>query len=58
MIHKALCCIEEEVPYHFPRSSIEFAHIEGHPGQKIANFDPNRAFPGCSSSLNSPMDLK
>ena len=44
-MHKAWCCIEE-VPYCFPRSSIKF---QGHTGQKIANFDPNWAFPDCNS---------
>ena len=37
------------------RSSVKF---EGHTGQKIADFDPNWAFPGCNTSLNSPMALK
>ena len=32
------------------RSSIKF---QGHRGQKIADFDPNWAFPDCNSSLNS-----
>ena len=32
----------EEVPYYFPRSSIKF---QGGTGQKIADFDPNWAFP-------------
>ena len=38
---------------------------QGHPsnlkftrGQKIVDFDPNRAFPGCNPSLNSLMALK
>ena len=54
MMHKAWCSIEE-VPYCFPRSSIKF---QGHKGQKIADFDPNWAFPECNFSLNSPTDLK
>ena len=54
MMHKAWCSIEE-VPYCFPRSSIKF---QGHTGQKIADFDPNWAFPDCNFSFNSPMDLK
>ena len=54
MMHKAWCSIEE-APYCFPRSSIKF---QGHKGQKIADFDPNWAFPECNFSLNSLMDLK
>ena len=54
MMHKAWCSIGE-VPYCFPRSSSKF---QGHKGQKIADFDPNWAFPECNFSLNSPMDLK
>ena len=42
------------MPYCFSRSSIKF---QGHTG-KIANFDPNWAFPDCNSSLNIPMALK
>ena len=42
----------EEVPYCFSRSSVKF---QGHAGQKIADFDPNWAFPDCNFSLNSPM---
>ena len=41
MMHKAWCSIEE-VPFRFPRSSIKF---QGHKGKKIADFDPNWAFP-------------
>ena len=48
-------CGIEEVSYCFSRSSIQ---CQGHTGQNIANFDPNRAFLDCNSSLNSPMDLK
>ena len=45
-----------EVPYCFSWSSVYF---QGHTGQKkIADFDPNLAFPDCISSLNSPMALK
>ena len=54
MKHKA-CSNTKEVPYCFSRSSMKF---QGHTGQKIADFDPNWAFPDCNSSLNSPMDLK
>ena len=43
------------MPYCFSRSSIKF---QDHRGQKIANFDPNWAFPDCNSSLNSQMALK
>ena len=39
-------CIEE-VLYCFSRSSVKF---HGHTGQKIANFDPNWAFPNCNYS--------
>ena len=39
----------------FWRSSAKF---QGHMGQKIADFDPNWAFPDSNSSLNSPMGLK
>ena len=42
----------EEVPYYFSRSSIK---IQGHTGDKIADFEPNWVFPDCNSSLNSPM---
>ena len=41
--------------YYFWRSSVKF---QGHTGPKIADFDPNWAFPDCNSILNSPMDLK
>ena len=54
MMHKAWSSIEE-VLYCFSRSSIK---LEGHTGQKIANFDPNWAFPDCNLSLNSPMAMK
>ena len=37
------------------RSSVKF---QGHRGQKIADFDPNWAFPDCNSNMNSLMDLK
>ena len=54
MMHKTWSSIEE-VSYCF----------QGHPSnfkvtrdKKIADFDHNRAFPGCNSSLNSPMALK
>ena len=54
MIHKAWSNIEE-VLYCFSMSSVKF---QGHTGQKIADFDPNWAFPDCNSNLNSSMDLK
>ena len=54
MTHEAWSNIEE-VPYCFSRSSIKF---EGHTGQKIADFDPNRAFPDCNFSLNWLMAMK
>ena len=54
MMQKAWSSIEK-VPYCFSRSSVKF---QGHTGQKIADFDPNRAFLDCNSSLNSPMALK
>ena len=54
MMHKTWCSIEK-MPYCFPMSSIKF---QGQTGQKIADFDPNWAFPDCNSSLNSPMALK
>ena len=47
MMHTAWCTTEE-VSYCFPRPSIKF---QGHTGQKINNFDPNRAFPDCNFSL-------
>ena len=53
MAHKAWSSIEE-VPYYFSRSYIKF---QGHTGQKIADFDPNWAFPDCNCWI-SPMDLK
>ena len=51
MKHKAWSSIEN-VPYYFSRSSVKF---QGHAGQKIADFNPNWAFPNCSSSFNLPM---
>ena len=33
-------------------------HIQGYMGQKIADFDPNWAFPDCNLSLNLSMVLK
>ena len=51
MMHKAWSYIEEE-PYCFSRSSVKF---QGHTGQKIADFEPNWAFPECISILNSQM---
>ena len=37
------------------RSSVKF---QGHTALKIVEFDPDWAFPDCSSSLNSPMAMK
>ena len=54
MMHKAWSSIEE-VPYCFSRSSNKF---QGHTALKIAEFDPDWAFPDCNSSLNSPMGMK
>ena len=54
MMHKAWRSTGE-VPYCFSRLSVKF---QGHTGQKIADFDPNWAFPDCNSSLTSPMALK
>ena len=54
MMHKAWSSIEE-VPYCFWRPSIKF---QGHPALKTVEFDPNWGFPGCNSSLNSPMAIK
>ena len=54
MMHKAWCCLGEK-PYSFPRSCVKF---QGHTGQKIADFDPNWAFPDCNSSLNWLMAIK
>ena len=54
MMRKAWSSIED-VPYCFLRSSVK---IQGHTGQKIANFDPNWAFPDCNCSLNSLMAMK
>ena len=54
MMDKAWSNIEE-VPYWFSRLSVKF---EGYTGQKIADFDPNWAFPDCNWSLNLPMALK
>ena len=54
MVHTAWLS-KEEVSYCFSMSSVKF---QGHTRQKIADFDPNWAFPDCNSSLNSPMALK
>ena len=54
MLHKAWSSIEE-LPYCFSRPSVKF---QGHTAQKIVEFDPNWAFPGCNSILNSPMAMK
>ena len=45
----------KEMPYCFSRSSIKF---EGPMGQKIADLDPNWAFPDRNISLNSLMAMK
>ena len=54
MMHIARSSIVE-VPYCFSRSSVKF---QGHMALKIVEFDPKWAFPGCNSSLNSPMAMK
>ena len=54
MMHKAWSSIQE-VPCYFSRSSAKF---QGHAGQKIADFDPNLAFPDCNSILNIRMAMK
>ena len=54
MMHKAWSSIEE-VPYCISRSYVKF---QGHTALKIVEFDPNWAFPGSNSSLNTPMATK
>ena len=54
MMHKAWSNIKE-VPYCFPMSFVKF---QGHTAQKIADSDPNWAFPNCDFSWNSPTALK
>ena len=55
MMHKTLRSIEE-VLYFFSRSFVKF---KGHTEQKkIADFDPNSAFPDYNSILNLPMAMK
>ena len=51
--------------WHFAHPEFSFAHPElpflaksMHRTKKIADFDPNSAFPDCNSSLNSPMAFK
>ena len=44
-----------EVPYQFSKSSVE---LQGHTGQKNADFNLNWAFLDFNSSLNSPVALK
>ena len=51
MVHK-VWSNKEEVSICFSRSSVKF---QGHTARKIVNLEPNRAFPDCNSSLNSPM---
>ena len=43
------------MPYCFSRSTVKF---QGHTGQKILDFDPNRVFPDCNSSSNTLMVMK
>ena len=51
-MHIAWCYLGE-VPYCFSMSSVKF---QGHMTKTIVDFDPNWAFPDCTSfSLNSPM---
>ena len=54
MMHRAWSSIVE-VPYCFSRSYVKF---QGHTALKIVEFYPNWAFPGCNSSLKSPMAMK
>ena len=54
MMHRAWSSIVE-VPYCFSRSYVKF---QGHTALKIVEFDPNWAFPGSNSSLNSQMAMK
>ena len=53
-MHKAWSSVDE-VPYCFSRSCVK---LQGHTALKIAEFDPDWAFPDCNSSLNSPMATK
>ena len=46
-MHRARSSVEE-VPYGFWRSSVKF---QGHTALKIAEFDPDWAFPDCNSSI-------
>ena len=50
MMHKAWSSIWG-VPYCFSRSSVKF---QGHKGQKMADFDPNWAFPDSNKSGTKP----
>ena len=54
MMHKAWSSVDE-VPYCFSRSSVKF---QGHTALKIAEFDPDWAFPDCNSRLNTQMATK
>ena len=54
MMHKAWSSIEG-VPYRFSRWYVK---LQGHSAKKVVDFDSNRAFPDCDSSLNSPMATK
>ena len=54
MMHKAWSSVEE-VPYCFSRSSVKF---QGHTALKIAEFDPDWAFPDYNCSLNTQMATK
>ena len=38
--------------------SRSYVKLQGHTVKKIVDFDPNWAFPDCSSSLNSPVAMK
>ena len=54
MMHRAWSSIKE-VPCCVSRSYVK---LQGHTALKIVDFDPNWAFPGCISSLESPMATK
>ena len=56
MMHKAWSSMEG-VPLCFPRSPVKLSNFKV-TREKIADFDPNWAFPDCHSRLNSPMALK
>ena len=54
MMHKAWSSVEE-VPYCFSSSSVKF---QGYTALKIAEFDPDWAFPNYNCSLNTQMVTK